>query len=913
MSDLEHSIVIGNTFDPQGSDCGCCAESAAETPLVLVNRPDLPAIAYRVGTHSSFKHTMLARLSSADLTALGGLQTRDDNDYTIALIDAWATVSDVLTFYQERLANEFYLRTATERLSVVELARIIGYRARPGVAASTYLAFALEEASGAPEYAVKETTIEPGARVQSIPGPGQQAQTFETIETIAARLEWNAMKALQRRRVIPSFGTRFTYLAGTATQLKPGDMVLLVGNEREQILGSERWDVRRIKTVELDHAANQTRVEWGPGLGSGQPFSEPAGNPLFYGLRLRASLFGYNAPHPLSLHSSVKSNYLGPVFAPSMDWAFSIGASSIDLDNTYPPIVPGSWLVLSQPAYRELYRVQQVTECARAAYGIAGKSTRIQLDTNEHLSSFGGDNYRDTAVFAQSEELPLGEAPIEEPVVRGDSILLDRLVTAPDPGRKLFVRGKRARFKIATNNLTFGSSSTPLARDDVLIVLAANSMPSDSTPATWRVRDEDGVEGLITVTAKDFEFIPAGKDDETIAELAELKIARPEQDGPYTRLVLSKPLASVYDLQSAEVLGNVALATHGGTTSEILGNGDAAATFQEFTLKQTPLTYVSGKSASGAESTLQVRVGDVLWHEVPALYARGAGERIFVTRMADDGKVTVEFGDGGSGARLPSGQNNIRATYRKSIGLGGLVDAGQLSLLLSRPLGVKSVINPLAAAGAADPEMIDDARENAPIGVLTLDRTVSLRDYEDFARGFAGVGNALATWAWDGRTRRVFVTIAGANGAEVNADSNLYRQLIAALRTAGDPFVAFEVKSYRAAHFRVALKVKIDPDYLADKVLVDVEAALRARFAFRTRQFGQWVAKSEVISVAQNVRGVVAVDLDRFYRTTPPLNTAVLHPRLPAALPSLGSDGLMVSAELLTLDPGPLEALEVMP
>ena len=45
----------------------------------------------------------------------------------IALLDAWATVGDVLTFYQERIANEGYLRTATERRSVLELARLVGY------------------------------------------------------------------------------------------------------------------------------------------------------------------------------------------------------------------------------------------------------------------------------------------------------------------------------------------------------------------------------------------------------------------------------------------------------------------------------------------------------------------------------------------------------------------------------------------------------------------------------------------------------------------------------------------------------------------------------------------------------------------------------------------------------------------
>ena len=48
---------------------------------------------------------------------LRNLKTRDPNDFAIALLDAWATVADVLTFYHERIANEGYLRTATERRS----------------------------------------------------------------------------------------------------------------------------------------------------------------------------------------------------------------------------------------------------------------------------------------------------------------------------------------------------------------------------------------------------------------------------------------------------------------------------------------------------------------------------------------------------------------------------------------------------------------------------------------------------------------------------------------------------------------------------------------------------------------------------------------------------------------------------
>ncbi len=113
------------------NDCGCCEGISAETPLTVTNRPGLSAVVYRAGTQAEFKETLIARLSGSNQPALRALTTRDDDDFTIALLDAWATVGDVLTFYQERLANESYLRTATERLSVLELARLTGRQQNP--------------------------------------------------------------------------------------------------------------------------------------------------------------------------------------------------------------------------------------------------------------------------------------------------------------------------------------------------------------------------------------------------------------------------------------------------------------------------------------------------------------------------------------------------------------------------------------------------------------------------------------------------------------------------------------------------------------------------------------------------------------------------------------------------------------
>ncbi len=132
--------------------------------------------------------------------------------------------------------------------------------------------------------------------------------------------------------------------------------------------------------------------------------------------------------------------------------------------------------------------------------------------------------------------------------------------------------------------------------------------------------------------------------------------------------------------ESFSLNANVARATHGETVSEILGSGDGSTANQNFKLKQAPaLTYTRSTAPGGMESSLQIRVNDLLWHEVPTLFGRGSRERVFTTDMADDGAVTVRFGDGVRGARLPSGAQNVKATYRRGSGLDGLVRAGRSS------------------------------------------------------------------------------------------------------------------------------------------------------------------------------------------------------------------------------------------
>ena len=102
--------------------------------------------------------------------------------------------------------------------------RLIGYELQPGVAASVYLAFTLDNLPGSPGL----VTIEAGTRVQSVPGQNEKPQTFETVEGIDARAEWNALlPQLTQPQTINQFINSFVVM-GTRTGLNPGDNIIIV-------------------------------------------------------------------------------------------------------------------------------------------------------------------------------------------------------------------------------------------------------------------------------------------------------------------------------------------------------------------------------------------------------------------------------------------------------------------------------------------------------------------------------------------------------------------------------------------------------------------------------------------------------------------------------------------------------------
>jgi hypothetical protein len=763
-----------SAFDHDG--CGCCSVPA--TTARIDNRPALSAIKYRIATYHSFLQAMI--VSAASKPALTGWTSRSPRDFGIQFLDMWAYLGDILTFYQERIANEAYLRTATQRDSVLRLAAAIDYRLGPGAAATAYLAFTVDKG--------KALTIPIGLKTQSVPGQNEKPQKFETVESIPVKAAWNRVRAFPQPQTVVPFAPGRTggTLVNEPLRLKPlapGTKVVLF-----TALLAEKKEIGALRRTDAG-----TRLEWTAPVKAN--LSNPEARP--YGRQFR--LFGSQAPTQFMMpvaDATAPGGMRWTLQSPS--FSLSLQPATFSLESVVEDVKPGSEMLLvhthaSQPFVRK-GTVVSAAPSPVSRGSIQTTVTRVQLQLTTAAPNINVD-LRDVTLLE---------------------------LTGP-------------AIQLATSEYSSAISGNH-------VYVPVSLLPE--YPAKRRIILDDGQPGPHVATV-DSASVPDTSGHLVIAFTPPL------------------PPDRTFSADTCVLLGNVARATHGETVkNEVLGNGDAATRLQKFAIKKYPVTFVSQPGApNGVADTLQIRVEGVLWKEVPTLLGAAADARVYTTSVADDGRMTVQFG-GEPGSRLPSGRNNVVAEYRQGLGPAGNVRAAAITTLLDRPTGLKAVLNPEPSSGGAAPEPLEMARANAPNTVRTFGRIVSLTDFEDAARELSTVAKAKSALSWTGQEQEVSLAVAGEGGELLS--TGVLRDVLADLNSRRDVNRRLTVRGHQKVNVFLSGRVQVDPAYLLDAVKGAIEIALLDLFAFDNRNLAEPAFISDVFRVAQAVEGVIAIDLDEF-------------------------------------------------
>ncbi len=882
------------------SDCDPAIDDPFLFPRRPANRPALGRIGYRIGEYPDMVEAMLRHIDGE--VALAGWTHRGADDPGIALLEGVGILGDILTFYQERYANEAFLRTADWRESVAGLVRLLGYRLSPGLGGRATLAVELKSATG-------KVVVPAGFPFKAdLEGLDKSAE-FQTDAELTAWPHLSKFSLYRPRSYAASIpvstdtleveraGPSASLAAIAALDLKKGDRILLVpdapawvSNSGAGFTDQESSQILEVKEVRKVHDRSIVTFETALDRGWNLPLRA-------YRLGRTWRHFGhavppaYTTPTPstgtVTGSTTVKTGYLRHV---RFDHSCANTAMAFD--------IPGTMIPLDQ-------EVQDLAVGGRIAV-----ETRVQRSGDAKSCVFVRtiDALRSTSVTfgpqtGPSTLITMSDSLVTHTVNKGDEADIRDFriheITSP-----------RIRFRPVAG--TFGGAFFTTGTE-ALAFYGTRQEAKRLVNRPLMLKHEDGRWAELTCILEDSDFPSAGSDP----KMWLLSFDAPPE--PFVRADFDEeaPRVTVY--------GNLMTARQGKAMPMVtLGSGDARAAFQTFPLPK-PVTHLLRPGADPVEvPELTVYVNGRAAERVSSLYGQPPDRLVYVVRQDDEGAFHVQFGDGKTGARLPTGRSNVTATFRTGTGARGVIKPGASPTAGTKVEGVAKLHLPGQVAGGAEAETAGNARLAAPGRVQGLGRIVSLADYESELLTVPGVSRVRAVGDILDGAPGVVLRVLLESGRESEYDE--VREAIHVLqRCRGSNRFALTVEQAVLRQVFLDLRYAFDPTLLE----ADVAAAITRRlapmdaadavpdgvFALAVRRIAEAEYASRIEGRVQAVPGVLWARVEALGKLAPtPAGTLPEELSLPPAprlrhakVTPLAAELLQLHSAHLTLHSAPLD------
>ena len=306
------------------SRCRC---DKFEHPLKLNIAAGLSSIPRQIAGFPEFRRAMLAVIRQHP--ALYHWVARGDDDFGIMLLEMWAYVSDVQSFYDEVIAHEVYIRTARLRPSLRKLVNLLGYVPRPTVAASVSLTTLAEGR--------KPVVLPKGLAFRSSAFDDEAPQIFEldaktTIHPL--NNQWS-LKAPQQD-TLSSTGSVAAETFGkilftTDTPLKKDDLALIRVGDTDAL--NQTGTIANIIDTEGEDGKKYKQMDFSPAL----------------------SLPGNTSPADVQVSRATQKGSLWKIAVsgnPSV-----ISGTNIILDGLYRNIIAGQYIILGKEGKHRWFKV----------------------------------------------------------------------------------------------------------------------------------------------------------------------------------------------------------------------------------------------------------------------------------------------------------------------------------------------------------------------------------------------------------------------------------------------------------------------------------------------------------------------------------------------------------------------------
>ncbi|MFQ5793429.1 MAG: hypothetical protein ACE5JP_00060 [Candidatus Bipolaricaulia bacterium] len=791
------------------------------------NRPGLSHIDYRIGTYSNFREALLRRLNQDPV--LAGWTHREADDPGIALLEGASILGDILTFYQELYANEAYLRTAQWRESIADLVRLLGYRLSPGLGGRTTFAFEVKND--------KPVMIPAGFPIKAQVEGLEQPADFETIAEVTAYPELSQF-SLYRSYYIPnittgtkSFSIDTAVLEEKNIELNKGDQLLLVIDPSDPLT---KWQIVIIEDIQERFDKTEIYIEgsWQEGFVGSQIHAYKLGRSFRH--------FGYNGPS-----ETVKVEGTQAVTDP-VDFSRQVGWVSGAPLIAY---IVGSYVPL--PHFTSMPLNAEVDDIP------VGSTMLVELQLSSFTSGGGAEHFFERRIDQITKaSLMWGAVSGGTTVIELDATVSyeDLIYTDIRSVEFLEVIGERfslqgAYQEVASSDLTtlfyFGTSPVYKQLDGRSLLFVK----------------EDGAHEAIVANIDESSV---SFDDDDSEKLYPLYLSEFSEDFSIEDFpLLEDPVVTVY--------GNLVDATQGKTEKEaVLGNGDSRQMFQTFKLPKAPLTYHNSAGETPPEvPELQIYVNDRLWTRVPSFFDRGPKEEIYIVREDANGESWVQFGDGKTGARLPSGVRNVVAKYRTGTGAYGALKEGTTVQPGDKLDRLDKIQLPGVVSGGSEPESGDNAREAAPGKIQSLDRLVSLKDFESETLAISGVSKVTAAWELVNNVPTVVLTVLMETGRDQEFEA-VQEILNGYNKCRGPQRFPIIVHQGKLLYVYIDAVFALDPAFREERVKKAIKETLGVTgeegnaidgsaglFGLRQRRFVQNEYATKIAGIIQDVEGVV--------------------------------------------------------